>query len=107
VRAIDTVARLGGDEFILLVESLSNNPNNSIEYLKLVSNKVLTALGQVYQLGKHEYHVTPSIGATLFGIQSTSADTLIKEADTAMYRAKTTGKNKLCFYEPTESNEHP
>lgn len=106
VRAIDTVARLGGDEFILLVESLSNNPNNSIEYLKLVSNKVLTALGQVYQLGKHEYRVTPSIGATLFGIQATSADTLIKEADTAMYRAKTTGKNKLCFYEPTKSKEN-
>jgi diguanylate cyclase (GGDEF)-like protein len=105
VRAIDTVARLGGDEFIVMVESLADNPVNSIEQVTLIANKILAKIGQIYQLGEYEYHVTPSIGATVFGTKVMSAESLIKQADAAMYLAKTSGKNKLCFYQQTAVND--
>ena len=105
VRAIDTVARLGGDEFIIMVESLADNSVDSIKQVTLIANKVLAKIGQIYQLGEYEYHVTPSIGATLFGTEIMSAESLIKQADAAMYQAKTSGKNKLDFYQQAVVND--
>jgi len=99
VRAQDTVARLGGDEFIVMIESLTDNHTESIEITTQIAEKILMQLGKPYQLGEYEYLVTPSIGATLFGKTPCTPEALIKEADTAMYQAKTTGKNKLCFFE--------
>jgi PleD family two-component response regulator len=84
-----------------MVESLADDPVHCIEPVTLIANKILSQLGQTYQLEEYEYHVTPSIGATVFGAEVMTAESLIKQADDAMYLAKTSGKNKLCFYQPT------
>ena len=69
VREEDTVARLGGDEFVVMLEDLSKQTLEAAEQTEAIGEKILTTLNQPYQLGKHEYLGTPSIGATLFDDQ--------------------------------------
>jgi diguanylate cyclase (GGDEF)-like protein len=98
VREGDTVARLGGDEFVVMLEDLSEHSLEAAAMAETVGNKILTALNQQYQLGKHANHSTPSIGATLFNKQS-STDELMKQADIAMYQSKKAGRNTLRFFD--------
>ena len=100
VREGDTVARLGGDEFVIMLEDLSKDSIEAAEQTELVGNKVLSTLNQTYQLAAHEYHNTPSIGATLFSDNSQSIDDLMKQADIAMYQSKKAGRNTLHFFDP-------
>ena len=100
VREGDTVARLGGDEFVIMQEDLSKDSIEAAEQTELVGNKVLSTLNQTYQLAAHEYHNTPSIGATLFSDNSQSIDDLMKQADIAMYQSKKAGRNTLHFFDP-------
>ncbi len=100
VRAGDTVARLGGDEFVVLLEELNEEPSRAAAEAKLVGDKVLTALEPVFMLNGVEHAITASIGVTLFVGVADSYDELLKRADLAMYRAKSAGRNGLCFYDP-------
>ncbi len=100
VREGDTVARLGGDEFVMMIEGLSNIPEEAAAQSKLIGEKTLKALNQPYPLANREHHSTPSIGVTLFSDQSNNIDELLKRADLAMYKAKQAGRNTLCFFDP-------
>jgi diguanylate cyclase (GGDEF)-like protein/PAS domain S-box-containing protein len=99
-RDADTVGRLGGDEFVILLENLGRARSDAAPLVEMIAAKILRRLGQDYQLGAHEVHSTPSIGATLFGEHADSLDELMKQADMAMYEAKAAGRNTLRFFDP-------
>jgi diguanylate cyclase (GGDEF)-like protein/PAS domain S-box-containing protein len=100
VREGDTVARLGGDEFVVMLEGLSEQAIEAATQTKNIGEKILAVLNQPYQLAKHQYFSTPSIGAALFNSHEQATDELLKQADIAMYQAKTSGRNALCFFDP-------
>jgi diguanylate cyclase (GGDEF)-like protein/PAS domain S-box-containing protein len=99
VRENDTVARLGGDEFVVMLEGLHSDIYVAAKQAKSIGHKILNTIDQPFKLDKHDYISTPSIGATLFqGLEQ--ADEMLKQADIAMYQAKTSGRNALCFFDP-------
>ncbi len=100
VREGDTVARLGGDEFVVMLEDLSTHALEAAAQTEHIGEKILAALNGVYQLAQHDYHNTPSIGATLFGDHERSTEELMKQADIAMYQSKKAGRNTLRFFDP-------
>ena len=97
---VDTVARLGGDEFIILLEDISSLPEVAASKAEITSNKIISELMRPYQLKKHSYDCTASIGISMFNDDSESVDELLKHADIAMYQAKTSGRNTLRFFNP-------
>lgn len=100
VRAVDTVARLGGDEFVVLIEELGTDFEAARIHAHIVGHKILASLNEPYLLGSVGHTSTPSIGAALFAGNTSNHHDILKEADTAMYRAKASGRNTLKFYEP-------
>lgn len=93
VRRNDVVARQGGDEFTLLLQGV-----NHVDDVIAVTRKILTAVSEPVQLRETEFHVTASIGITIFPLDDTDAEHLLRNADTAMYRAKDAGRNGFQFY---------
>ena len=100
VHDTDTVARLGGDEFLLLLENLSHEPEEAAAQAKACGEKILAVLAQPYQLADQPHRSTPSIGITLFNHQQQEVDTLLRQAELAMYKAKGGGRNTLRFFDP-------
>ncbi len=100
LREGDTIARLGGDEFVVILEGINEQTIEAAEYTETVGEKIIAALNVAYQLGSHAQHSTPSIGATLFTGHQQSIDSLLKQADIAMYQAKKAGRNTLRFFDP-------
>ncbi len=108
VREIDTVARFGGDEFVVLLSELNTDKAESISDASIISEKIHTSLSEPYFLtrgneGKAdstiEHHSTASIGVVLFINHEVSLSTILKHADSAMYKAKEAGRNQIRFYE--------
>ncbi|MGR9088285.1 MAG: putative bifunctional diguanylate cyclase/phosphodiesterase, partial [Gammaproteobacteria bacterium] len=99
VREGDTVARLGGDEFVVMLEDLSERAFESAAQTEAVGDKILESLNRPYTLAMQEYYSSSSIGATLFSGHDQSIDELLKQADIAMYQAKTSGRNALRFFD--------
>jgi diguanylate cyclase (GGDEF)-like protein/PAS domain S-box-containing protein len=95
VRAGDTVGRLGGDEFAIVLSNLS-----SAQDANLIAQKIMVSFKEPLKLAGVELYVTASIGITLYPDDSTDQETLIKNADAAMYRAKDVGRNSFRFYTP-------
>lgn len=96
MRETDTVARLGGDEFIVMLTELPGARDDACRDAEKVAHKILEALNQAYQLVTHTYHSTPSLGLALFaGDGDESVESIIKQADGAMYAAKAAGRNCL------------
>lgn len=104
VREGDTVARLGGDEFVVMLEDLSEQDIGAVAQVEAIGEKIMTSLGQLYQLATHEYHSTPSIGITLFNEHERDIEVLLKQADIAMYQAKRSGRNALRFFDNKMQN---
>lgn len=101
VRYEDTVARLGGDEFVVMLENLHEDSAKAAEQAESTGDKILAALRAPYLLNNKEQRTTPSIGAVLFKSKNElSAETLIKQADIAMYHAKQSGRDALYFFNP-------
>ncbi len=100
VRRNDTVARLGGDEFVVMLEDLSDDAATALAKTRVVGQKILAALSEPYDLSGHQHHGTCSIGVTQFQAGHGSIGDLLKQADLAMYQAKATGRNALCFFDP-------
>ncbi len=96
VREGDTVARLGGDEFTLLLAGISDEDTAGA-----LASKVLEALRPPFEIGDHEIHVTASIGIAFCGPAADTAERLLRCADTAMYRAKESGRNAWRAYDPS------
>ena len=101
VRGGDTVARLGGDEFVVMMVNLSDEVELAAAQAKMAGEKIRESLSQPYRLRNFEYHSSCSIGISLFRAQDVTVDDLLKRADTAMYEAKTAGRNTLRFFDPT------
>ncbi|WP_353365218.1 EAL domain-containing protein [Acidovorax sp. FG27] len=94
VRDRDTVARLGGDEFVLLL------PGANAAGAARVAGKLQEASRHPYQIGHHELTMAPSMGIALFPQDGEDFETLTQSADTAMYRAKSDGRNTFRFFTP-------
>ena len=100
VREEDTVARLGGDEFVIMLEDLGDHSEEAAALARRIAEKILLQLNYPYLLDAHTYHSTPSIGATVFGLEQLAPGDLLKQADIAMYEVKSHGRNALCFFDP-------
>ena len=94
------VARLGGDEFVVLLSRLASDLPGGLAAAQQMAERVRSAMEASYQLHGHVYSSSASIGITLFPHHGTRVDDLLREADTAMYRAKSQGRNRVAFYEP-------
>ena len=101
VREGDTVARLGGDEFVVLLEGLSDNPQEAATQAAGVTAKILEAFAIAFLLGGETYTSTFSIGAVVFKGSQQPIERLLKKADLAMYDAKAASRNTVRFYEPS------
>lgn len=93
VRAEDTAARLGGDEFVVVIEDIER-----AEQASTVAHKLVEMLTRPIQLGEHEVFVTASLGISIYPHDARDMDSLLKYADTAMYRAKEQGRNAYRYY---------
>ncbi len=93
VRETDMVARLGGDEFIVLLPDIRNAAD-----VVTVARKVIGAFSRPVLVGSTELYTSPSIGVSMFPADGADADTLLRNADTAMYHAKAAGRNNYQFY---------
>ena len=95
VRASDTVSRQGGDEFIILLPEVDNVNESAVAV-----RKILEAVAGTYSIDENDLHVTTSIGVSIYPEDGMDAETLIKNADTAMYQAKESGRQSYRFFEP-------
>jgi diguanylate cyclase (GGDEF)-like protein/PAS domain S-box-containing protein len=93
VRETDFVARLGGDEFVVILPDITTPSDAAI-----VANKIIAALSTPIEAEGHELHTSPSIGISLFPEDGPDGDTILKNADTAMYHAKAAGRNNYQFF---------
>ncbi|RZJ19526.1 MAG: EAL domain-containing protein [Haliea sp.] len=103
MRLSDTVARLGGDEFVVMIEDLKDTVEHATVLVRQVGEKILATLSEPYDLAGHQHHSTCSIGITLFSVGSGEPiviGDLLKQADLAMYQAKASGRNAVCFFDP-------
>ena len=96
VRSIDTVVRLGGDEFVILLSDQPKDIDSTVEVL----HRLRTTIAEPMRLAGHELNVTCSIGLANYPDDGKDADSLLANADAAMYRAKETGRDNFQFYTP-------
>ncbi|MDO9600551.1 MAG: EAL domain-containing protein [Azoarcus sp.] len=102
VREEDTVARQGDDDFAVIIENLDETEPEAAAQAELIAEKIHAALNVPYDLhlpGGH-YHGTPSIGITLFKGRSLPEDSLLKQAEVALNKAKSDGRNTIRFFNP-------
>lgn len=95
VRHADTVSRQGGDEFVILLSQLAQAQDAAV-----IAEKILATLAVPHQIDQHTLYATVSIGVAAFPDDGLDADTLLKNADFAMYQAKESGRNCYQFFKP-------
>ncbi|MGJ8667910.1 MAG: bifunctional diguanylate cyclase/phosphodiesterase [Oceanococcus sp.] len=94
VRSVDTVARMGGDEFVVLISDVVDRAA-----VRLVVDKLLSELSEPVPVAGHDMIVTPSIGVSIYPQDGEDSQTLLKNADTAMYQAKAAGRGRSKFFD--------
>jgi len=104
LRGDDIVARLGGDEFVTVLSDIGKTREKAISHAQSVARQIQRALSDTYYLEGHEHHSSACVGITLFNDCSEAPGELLKQADAAMYRAKSEGRNGLHFYSPDMQN---
>jgi diguanylate cyclase (GGDEF)-like protein/PAS domain S-box-containing protein len=95
VRRSDTVSRQGGDEFVVLLSEMEHEEDAAVSALR-----ILGAVAQAHSIDQHDLHLTASIGVSVHPDDGLDAETLIKNADTAMYQAKENGRQSYQFFKP-------
>ncbi|WP_207460409.1 EAL domain-containing protein [Azospirillum sp. SYSU D00513] len=95
VRSSDTVSRQGGDEFVILINDVA-----TAEAAGTVARKILRALAHPFAIAGHDLQISPSIGIAVYPEDGTAIDTLLKNADIAMYAAKEAGRANYQFFTP-------
>jgi diguanylate cyclase (GGDEF)-like protein/PAS domain S-box-containing protein len=95
VRASDTVSRQGGDEFVVLLSEVDRSEDAAIS-----ARRMLQAVAESHAIDDQDLHVTTSIGVSIYPDDGMDAETLIKNADTAMYQAKENGRQGYRFFKP-------
>nr|MBL8412782.1 EAL domain-containing protein [Dechloromonas sp.] len=94
VRDSDVVARLGGDEFVVMLAGIEHS--NAVA---MVAEKIVLATGDPYRVEGYDLYTTPSIGIAIFPTDGEDGETLMRNADAAMYHAKTAGRNNFQFFD--------
>ncbi len=89
----DIIARMGGDEFTVILKNIKSS-----DEVVAVAQRVLDALAKPFQIGGHELFISASIGVSIYPADGSDVESLVKNADTAMYRAKELGRNNFQFY---------
>ncbi|MBK6848111.1 MAG: EAL domain-containing protein [Proteobacteria bacterium] len=100
VRETDSVSRLGGDEFSIIVTGL-RHPRGA----EVVADTVLAALSRPFLIDEHESHLSASVGISVYPPDCTTGEELLRNADTAMYRAKAGGRSRCVFFTEQMNNE--
>jgi len=100
VRATDTVSRQGGDEFVIVLEDMASTAN-----VAAVADKVMALSGGTVRLDSHELPLSMSAGIAIFPDDADDYATLLRDADTAMYKAKGSGRNAYRFYDARMNDE--
>jgi len=100
LRKSDTVARIGGDEFVVLIQNLTD-----ADLARKVAEKIIDQFNRPFSLNGQDYYSSTSIGIALYPTDGEDMDTLIKNAYTAMYKAKESGKNGYTFCSPSMKNQ--
>jgi len=95
VRNSDTVSRQGGDEFVVLLSEVGQSEDPAI-----AARRMLQAVAEAHSIDQHDLHVSASIGVSVYPDDGLDAETLIKNADTAMYQAKENGRQTYQFFKP-------
>ncbi len=95
----DTVARIGGDEFVVLLAQLGHDQAAAGEAAMALAEKIRYAITECFTIDGQSYNSSASIGVTLLPKAGQTVDDLLREADTAMYRAKAEGRNGVAFFE--------
>jgi len=95
IRGSDTVSRQGGDEFVVLLSE-----QETAEDASVTARRMLRAVAEAHFIDQHDLHVTCSVGISLYPDDGANAETLIKNADTAMYQAKENGRQTVQFFKP-------
>jgi diguanylate cyclase (GGDEF)-like protein len=95
IRGSDSVSRQGGDEFVVLLLELEQAEDAAI-----TARRMLHAVAQPHSIDRHDLHVTSSIGVSVYPDDGLDAETLIRNADTAMYQAKENGRRSFQFFKP-------
>ena len=95
VRAPDTVSRQGGDEFVVMLSEMEQPEDAAI-----AARRILQAVAEAHSIDQHDLHVTTSIGVSVYPDDGLDAETLIQNADTAMYQAKENGHQSYQFFKP-------
>ncbi|NLR74020.1 putative bifunctional diguanylate cyclase/phosphodiesterase [Leeia aquatica] len=93
VRHADTVARIGGDEFVIVVSNMNDAMDASS-----TAQKIMEALTSTFVIDNMDLHITPSIGISICPDDGVTVDSLMRNADTAMYHAKDNGRNNYQFF---------
>jgi len=93
IREGDTVARLGGDEFMVLLPRITSASDAG-----RIGNKIIESLNVPVSCSGQDLHITTSVGISVFPFDGTDTETLMKNADISMYRAKELGRNKVAYY---------
>ncbi|MGD9798800.1 MAG: putative bifunctional diguanylate cyclase/phosphodiesterase, partial [Acidimicrobiia bacterium] len=101
-RTQDTVARLGGDEFVVFLPHVVDAPEATD-----VARRILESFTEPFRVGHLQLFASPSIGIAVFPRDGEDAETLLKNADTAMYRAKQQGRRTYCEYSPEMNHDSP
>jgi len=100
MRADDTVSRLGGDEFVVVLPELGKRLEEAAARAAAVAQRVCDALGQPYEWQGRTLYSSASLGVCLFPDSGSNAESLLKHADLALYKAKSGGRNQVRFYSP-------
>ncbi len=100
LREGDTVARLGGDEFVVVLAGLGVDAQDAALHAGLVGETLRASIIRPYELVGQEYRGALSIGIALFRNHDASVTEVLKQADLALYQAKSTGRNSVRFFEP-------
>jgi diguanylate cyclase (GGDEF)-like protein/PAS domain S-box-containing protein len=95
VRSSDTVSRQGGDEFVVLLTEVKQS-----EDVAITARRMLQSVAESHSIGKHDLHITTSIGLSVYPDDGLDPETLIQNADTAMYQAKENGRQNYQFFKP-------
>ena len=98
LRKQDIVARIGGDEFIIVLDDLPNEFYQAKEHTEAISKKIRSSIKAPFKLRDITYEITTSIGICIFDDELLKIDAILKRADIALYKAKDTGKDNICFY---------
>jgi diguanylate cyclase (GGDEF)-like protein/PAS domain S-box-containing protein len=99
LRQRDIVARIGGDEFVVLLDGLDADGAAATRMAQAVADKIRTALAEPFEIDGQSYRTSASIGVALPLHDDSNAQDLLREADTAMYRAKADGRNGVALFE--------